>query len=799
MTRSGFSAASREAEEQRQARTRAADDSRDPQSTTDGRSLAAAVVRLQRIIGNARTAELLIPKANEDDASRAAGAETNDGTPLPSLLREQMESRFGEDLSRVRVHVSAAATRELGATAYTRGEDVVVAPGFDNFASARGQRTLMHELTHVVQQRRGGPPPMLDPTSAPEREAAAVAEGSVGGVPQARVAMGTGVGVARQVVAGVIDPAIEERTRAMVGTTSATGQPLSNADYEKRKAELKRTMSSLIRRGIDEAQNGRDVQQDHMENVRGIAGLLSDWWNDVVPPYIGMWSNAGGLLRGAEALLAADNLRGAHSYLVSGYESLSDAKQQWSQYMTATIEGAQATITTLTVIRDGAIALEVGLLTGGSGLVGGGVVGSTLAGAGAATYAASTMESPLGEATRGTLAEIRNTGLTGNLRFAANGIAGILYGTGEGLQGIAKSFANMFLHPIQFVDDLLRLPSTLDALWAQRQVLWDHFASLPPEQQAFEVGRLAGHIEAMLIAAETTKAGGAALSEGMTFTVKVPQWVTAVGEVTAPALVWADRAVRINTAAMAPALNVAAATSMGGNVMAMAKAAEPKGAPKGGSGGGGGKSPQKKSPKKKAVDEPTGEAEGGGKGKGGERVDPYRKAVEPLEDLPGQTEARRVLESQVNNMLEGKASVRTTRIARTEAGLQQAVEATPGGASRVMDVEFQVQTRNGIKFNGDGIEPLGPKAFRFQEHKQIMSIWEDSFYSKDVARPKLKEMLQRHLDAMDEMQGTGCKGFVYTTNDKNMFQLIEQLIEEVGGRKHLTPKFKPQGLEALPD
>ncbi len=714
------------------------------------------------------------------------------GQPLPESVRAFFEPRFGHDFSEVRVHLGGAAeqsTRDVNANAYTMGHNIVFGTSQYAPGTIDGRRLIAHELTHVVQQRRAGYSPLLDPpASTPEREAAAVAESAASGAQQAQAALGTSVGVARQSVAGAVDSTVEVRTRAVMGTISATGRPLSNAEYEKRNAELKKKMSSLARRGIDDAQNGHDIQQDHMENVRGVAGTLSDWWNDVLPPYIGMWSNAIGLLRRAEALLAAEDLRGAHIYLVKGYESLTDAKQQWSQYMTATIEGAQTTITTLTVIRDGAIALEVGLLTGGSGLVGGGVAGSTLAGVGAGTYVASTMESPLGEATRGTLAEIRNTGVMGNLRLAANGVAGILYGTGEGLTGIAKSFANMFLHPVQFVDDLLRLPSALEALWAHRQELWDHFASLPPEQQAFEVGRLTGQIEAMLIAAETTKAGGAVLSEGMTFTVRVPQWVTQIGEVAA--LVWVDRAVTINTAAAVPALNAASALSMGGNVMAMANAAEPK--------GGGSKTPKKKAPAKKAVEEPTGEPEGKGRGKGGERVDPYRKQVEPLEDLPGQAAARRALENQVNDMLGGKATVRTTRIARTEAGLQQAVEATPEGASSVMDIEFQVKTKNGIKFNGDGIEPLSSKTFRFQEHKQIMTIWEDSFYSKDVARPKLKSMLERHLDAMAEMEGTGCKGFVYTTNDRNMFQLLEELIEEVGGRRWLSPKFKPQGLDALP-
>jgi len=67
------------------------------------------------------------------------------------------------------------------------------------------------------------------------------------------------------------------------------------------------------------------------------------------------------------------------------------------------------------------------------------------------------MKSPLGEATRGTLAEDTQHGSDGQPLASGNGVAGILYGTCEGLAGIAKSFANMFLDPVKFIDDLFNL------------------------------------------------------------------------------------------------------------------------------------------------------------------------------------------------------------------------------------------------------------------------------------------------------------------------------------------------------
>jgi hypothetical protein len=69
-----------------------------------------------------------------------------------------MESAIGADFSDVRVHTGAdadASAKSLGAHAYTAGSDVVFASGQYDPSSSSGQRTLAHELTHVVQQRSG--------------------------------------------------------------------------------------------------------------------------------------------------------------------------------------------------------------------------------------------------------------------------------------------------------------------------------------------------------------------------------------------------------------------------------------------------------------------------------------------------------------------------------------------------------------------------------------------------------------------------------------------------------------------
>jgi len=114
-----------------------------------------------------------------------------------------------------------------------------------------------------------------------------------------------------------------------------------------------------------------------MEKYRGVSVTLSDWWNDIPPPQIGMWSNAICHLRNAEALLAAEDLRGAHINLVTGFEWLADAKEAVESILERDKRGSADDYHHPYRHQRRSLRTRVGLLTGGSGLVGGGIVGST--------------------------------------------------------------------------------------------------------------------------------------------------------------------------------------------------------------------------------------------------------------------------------------------------------------------------------------------------------------------------------------------------------------------------------------
>jgi uncharacterized protein DUF4157 len=78
------------------------------------------------------------------------------GSPMESGLRQEMEQRFGQDFSQVRVHNGAAAdhsAQDLRANAYTVGPNVVFGAGQFAPATDRGRRLIAHELAHVVQQQ----------------------------------------------------------------------------------------------------------------------------------------------------------------------------------------------------------------------------------------------------------------------------------------------------------------------------------------------------------------------------------------------------------------------------------------------------------------------------------------------------------------------------------------------------------------------------------------------------------------------------------------------------------------------
>lgn len=143
----------------------------------------ADIVRLQRTIGNRAVQRLLDRNEPEQEAEQMATAVTGvsvsdlqlqvdettadeavesqlaaapgGGRPLPEDLRPRLESRFGADLSPVRIHTDDRAeqmNRQLDSRAFTYGPAIYFDRGQYNPTAPEGQHILAHELTHTAQQ-----------------------------------------------------------------------------------------------------------------------------------------------------------------------------------------------------------------------------------------------------------------------------------------------------------------------------------------------------------------------------------------------------------------------------------------------------------------------------------------------------------------------------------------------------------------------------------------------------------------------------------------------------------------------
>jgi len=123
----------------------------------------AAVLHLQRTAGNAGVVQLLGDEQAESPVKGVVGH--GGGAPLDGGVRQRMEASFGQDFSDVRVHAggsAGASAAAVDAHAYTVGNEIVLGSDQEPGSPAH-ERTLAHELTHVVQQRSGP----VDGTEAP--------------------------------------------------------------------------------------------------------------------------------------------------------------------------------------------------------------------------------------------------------------------------------------------------------------------------------------------------------------------------------------------------------------------------------------------------------------------------------------------------------------------------------------------------------------------------------------------------------------------------------------------------------
>jgi Domain of unknown function (DUF4157) len=141
------------------------------------------------------------------------------GQPLDPASRAFFETRFGSDLSRVRIHdtaQAAASADAVGALGYTVGQHIAFARGQYQPGTDSGRRLLAHELAHTFQQRGASsdsrPLPVSSAVGPDEQAADRMAT-------EALAAPGRGTGTAQQQTqSGTGSPATPAVARSATGT-----------------------------------------------------------------------------------------------------------------------------------------------------------------------------------------------------------------------------------------------------------------------------------------------------------------------------------------------------------------------------------------------------------------------------------------------------------------------------------------------------------------------------------------------------------------------------------------------------
>jgi hypothetical protein len=112
-----------------------------------------------------------------------------EGSPLPGDVQSEAKKSLGRSFKDVRLHTDEQAdqiSRRISARAFTIGKDIFFKKGAYAPGSSQGRETLIHELTHVVQQSgskgSSGTLKLGDPGSAMEQQADKLGKKAVQGV-----------------------------------------------------------------------------------------------------------------------------------------------------------------------------------------------------------------------------------------------------------------------------------------------------------------------------------------------------------------------------------------------------------------------------------------------------------------------------------------------------------------------------------------------------------------------------------------------------------------------------------------
>ena len=206
----------------------------------------------------------------------------SNGNGLPPAVQQKMESSFNTGFSDIKIHQNSQSAKDIGAQAYTQGNDVHFAQGKYDPQSQSGQELIGHELTHVVQQRAGNVKANTQAKGVPvnneahlEREADVMgAKAARGKATQMKVANGTSSKAPIQKKDVTVD---SFREALDLSWFSKEGKTLKNIqqrikDYEKKKTayfkDAKKASKTLVSSAIKTNDIIVNLSKGSIENVK---------------------------------------------------------------------------------------------------------------------------------------------------------------------------------------------------------------------------------------------------------------------------------------------------------------------------------------------------------------------------------------------------------------------------------------------------------------------------------------------------------------------------------------------------
>jgi hypothetical protein len=178
-------------------------------------------------------------------------------------------------------------------------------------------------------------------------------------------------------------------------------------------------------------------------------------------------------------------------------------------------------------------------------------------------------------------------------------------------------------------------------------------------------------------------------------------------------------------------------------------------------------------------------------------TDPYVANVQEASRTEEQAQMELAAEAQTQLLRDGRFppekgwGAKFPRTASNEAGTAQTLAVAQKGLGTLEHREITIQVPRrvawilGIKkeVRFDGFASYGGRYYVFLEHKEVMTIWEKSGFSRSDAIPKFVEMMERHgklLEELTKAPNSWWKGVMYSGGgDPRLQEVLDRALIQV--------------------